>query len=337
MRKLLVLFVCAVFLLAACGGATPNEDSSAINTDASADQADKPIDLTQAPYFDFTFLIPDASSDVWPVGVCLPSNWKVASDRFSVNNSFSVVYKDEITALTFQILRHNGQTDARAYFERELRNGIMKSFDFTAVTYNNSIPYPVEDEEQYLNSITTTAFPGFEDYLSCETSSVKAFYVNKQDDITLMGEIKLFWFDKLPENDMDKGSSFGFMFMSQSPIDSWEKNEFELGMIAKSIVLLPSVLEIEGKQRRAEDEGDPAVFGKDEFELKLLQLTNGATLSPGWDTIYTKYTIGYDEETLKFYLVENIDTPSGLLPHPERPGWTIERGVMGEMFSYLEE
>ncbi|MEZ4812963.1 MAG: hypothetical protein R2883_05680 [Caldisericia bacterium] len=211
------------------------------------------------------------------------------------------------------------------YFDRVIKNDTMASSDFILETFDGPI---------------FTPFPGEEDITHSEATFASAMYTRTEsEDTEVTGEIWIYWFD-VRESETNTGASMGFVLMSESTSTDWEDNKYNLDMIRKSIFLLPSKTEIDAKMARAELDAktySKIRFTKEEIELKQLQMRKGIMPAPSWKTILNKKVPCYSDKDDSYYLVDYVETPSGLLPHPTIDGMTVDPKLPDKLFSYLKD
>lgn len=305
MRKIAVV-VLALFL-ASCGAKAPAETDNP--QDAKLDNPD---------FYTYTFITPKSDPNVYGFGVHIPDGFKINTEVYEKTGALHVASPDQKSTFSLVVVKSYPHNDAFSFMENDVIKG-SKETNFGQVT----------TEKPWM-----TPFPGEEDITHCEASFASVEFGTKIQDVDFSGQIMVNWFDATQKT----SGSVGFVFSAQSPRVDWPKMKPVFELMRQSLVWLPSGSDMQGKALRASDKNKKMEeIAQEEFDYKMLQLSNGTPHGPGWDTLFSKLAIGFDNETDKYYLVENQQTPSGLLPNPARPGMTLERNLPKKLFSYISE
>lgn len=305
MRKIAV--VALALLLASCGAQNPAE-------------TDKPQDtkLENPDFYTYTFIAPKSDPNIYGFGVHIPEGFKLNSEVYEKTGALLVTSSDQKSTFSLVVVKSYPHNDAFTFLE----NDFVK--DSKETTFGQ-----VTTEKPWM-----TPFPGEEDITHCEASFASVEFNTKIQDVDFSGQIMVNWFDATQKT----SDSVGFVFSMQSPSEDWAKMKPVFELMRKSLVWLPSGSDMLGKMLRIDDKNrNMEEVAREDFDYKMLQLSNGTSHGPGWETLFTKLTIGFDKETDKYYLVANQETPSGLLPNPARPGMTLERSLPIKLFSYVSE
>lgn len=305
MRKLILCAI--VFLLASCGQNNSNEvnkeENNAVNT---------------SNYYSYTFIAPKNDPNIFGYGLHIPDGFKMDNELYEKTGSVLLKSSDQKNTLSIVVVASYPHNDAQTFIERDVILA-EKSSEFGKVT----------TQEPWI-----TPFPGEDDVTSCEASYASVDSKRKGDGIDFVGQTKVNWYDATQK----KSGSVGFVFNMEAPKEDWEKLKPVFELVRQSFVWLPSGTNAQKQMVQAQDKKlKPEDLAYDSFDYTMLQLENGTPHGPGWETIFSKMAIGYDEKDGKFYLVKNEKTPSGLLPNPARQGMTLSRKLPKSLFSYISE
>lgn len=302
-----IAFVALALLLASCGAQAPADTDNP--QDAKLDNPD---------FYTYTFITPKSDSNAYGFGVHIPDGFKINTEVYEKTGALHVASPDQKSTFSVVAIISYPHNDAFSFMENDVIKG-NKETKFGQVT----------TEKPWM-----TPFPGEEDITHCEASFASVEFGAKIQDVDFSGQTMVNWFDATQKT----SGSVGFVFSMQSPNADWQKMKPVFEMMRKSLVWLPSGAELLGKKLRVADKNKNLdEVALEDFEYKMLQLSNGTPHGPGWETLFTKLAIAFDKETDKYYLVKNEQTPSGLLPNPARPGMTLERSLPKKLFSYISE
>jgi hypothetical protein len=305
MKKIAIVVL--TLLLASCVTQTPTD-------------SDNPTDTNlDSPYFHtYTFITPKSDSNMYGFGVQIPDGFKISTEVYEKTGSLFVASPDQKNTFSLVAIKSYPHNDALSFIENDV---ISKSKETSFGQVATEKPW-------------MTPFPGEEDITHCEASFASVEYQTNIQDVDFAGQIMVNWFDAIQKT----SGSVGFVLSIQSPRQDWPKMKPVFEFMRQSLVWLPSGSDMQSKILRLTDNKkklDEVAY--EEFDYKMLQLSNGTPHGPGWETLFAKWAIGYDNETDKYYLVANLQTPSGLLPNPARPGMTLERNLPKKLFSYVLE
>lgn len=325
MRKITLLVLIAVFITTGCGGSTGTvEPTDTVNNNVENTIVNN--EVTRQSYLTYQFIMPGENTGIWPVGVHVPEGFLVDDRSFESSGSIAIISEDDTARFQFSIITFDGNTDAFIHFDQVIKGDTMKSANFVTETHKGPVCVP---------------YPGEEDVTHCESTSVLADFTREDaDGNTFIGEVRLYWFDVRAVERERRSASMGIFMLSESAEDEWSDSQQDLDNIRKSILLLPSKQEIDGKMGRAGKKGDfetKLSFARDELEYKLMQIRAGSMPAPGWQTLFEAMVPAYGDADDSYYLVEFKDTPSGLLDHPEVSGMTVDPSLSRELFYYLKD
>jgi len=321
MRKTAIALIMILFITAGCGGANAPD-----TTDVVDDLKNETVEIQQKDYLTYQFVMPGENTGMWPVGVHVPEGFFVDDRSFESSGSIAIISEDDTARFQFSVLTFNGNTDAFVHFDQVIKGDTMKSATFVSESHKGPVYVP---------------YPGEEDITHCESTSVLADFTREDaDGNVFIGEVRLYWFDVRAVERERVSASMGIFMLSESAEDEWSDSQQALDTIRKSMLLLPSKREIDDKMGRASVEGDfetKLAFARDELEYKLMQIRGGSMPAPGWQTLLETMVPAYGDVDESFYLVEFVDTPSGLLDHPEVSGMTVDPNLSRELFYYLRD
>lgn len=305
MRKIAIVVL--TFLLVSCGSQTPKD---------SENTSDKKIDSPD--FYTYTFITPKSDPNIYGFGIQIPDGFKISTEVYEKTGSLFVSSPDQKNTFSLVAIKSYPHNDALSFVENDVVNKGKET------TFGQ-----VKTEKPWM-----TPFPGEEDITHCEASFASVEFRTRIEDIDFTGQIMVNWFDAIQKT----SGSVGFVLSMHSPKQDWPRMKPIFEFMRQSLVWLPSGSDMQGKILRLTDKKKKLdEVAHEEFDYKMLQLSNGTSHGPGWETLFAKWAIGYDRETDKYYLVANLQTPSGLLPNPARPGMTLERSLPKKLFSYVLE
>lgn len=300
--------ICLLSVLLICSCGSPNINDG---------KTDVPVKNEVKDSLPYQYMVPQSKQDEFGFGISITDEFVLSKSDYAASGNIIAESKDRASRISMEWKNIKGNSDAKTFLELEMIRNTMSGFKTSEI----------ESVEPW-----STPFPTEEDVTPCQATFASVRYKREQDGETFEGKVMVWWYDVSEEN----GKSAGLVVVEESTMGQFKNALPKLEQIRRSYLRLPSCNEMAKKAQRAKVEPEKFDFlGKADVEERLLQYSGGAQPGPAFDTLLKDFTPAYDEETAENYLVKRQETPSGLLPNPERPGMTVKPGIPGKVFSYL--
>lgn len=310
MKKLSAVILVALLALGCGSGSEPKKEMT----------ENPKVETKESNYYPITVIKSPQAKDFFGALISVPEGFSVDAQRYEESGQFILKHKDGITTFSVQLKANPGLNDAQTFMEMEVIRPNSKVFSFGK-------------KEDIAN--WSTPMPMFEDTLSADASYSTVGYDRSVEEVALTGRYFVWWFNYQDIRDEKANQSFSIVITQECKKDEWNKFSPMFDLMRKSFFRLPSRLEVFARRINSASVTNDMSVAQKITEDRLFSLENGQPMAPGWETLFGKYRIGMDKDKGDLYLVPNVQTPSGLLPHPVKSGWTIDPKLDQSLFSYI--
>lgn len=312
MKKL--SFVIAILLLASCGGTTKTDDVKDIkNPD---------VKVEESKYYPITVIKSQKEKNWFGMMLNVPDGFKLNEDLYKNSGDFVFMYKDNFATFSVKFKQNPGKNDAENFLDMEVIKQNKSAFTF---------------DQMKKSGIWTAPFPTMETTTSGEATAASVSYVRKVENVEIIGTYFVWWFVAPVENGNLRPYTFAIVITQECLKKDFDQLAPMFETMRKTMFRLPSRDEVAGMQINEKyQKMKYNSIGLISVNERLFPLQNGEPLAPMWETLLGKYVFALDRDKLQMYLVPNVKTPSGLLPHPTIDGWTVDPKLDEWLTDYLD-
>ncbi len=306
--------VIAILLLASCGGSTKK-------TDDAKDIKNPEVKVEESKFYPITVIKSPQEKSWFGLMLNVSDGFKLDEDLYKRSGDFVFMYKDNFATFSVKFKQNPGKNDAENFLDMEVVQPGKKLFTF---------------DEMKKSGLWTAPFPTMESTTSCEATAASVSYTRKIDNADVYGAYFVWWFvtqtdGVLPTN------TFAIVITQECLKKDFDELAPKFEIMRKTLFRLPSRGEVAGLKLSEKYKNLEYRFaGLANVKDRLFSLQNGEALAPMWETFIGEYVFALDKDRFQMYLVPNVKTPSGLLPHPTINGWTIDPALTDWLTDYLD-
>lgn len=312
MKKL--SFVIAILLLASCGGATKTDDVNDVkNPDAK---------IEESKYYPITVIKSPRDKNWFGMMLNVPDGFKLNEDLYKNSGDFVFMYKDSFATFSVKFKQNPGKNDAENFLDMEVIRQNKSAFTFGKMEKSG---------------LWTAPFPTMEATTSGEATAASVSYVRKVENVEIIGTYFVWWFLAPVENQSVQPNTYAIVITQECFKKDLDQLAPMFEIMRRTLFRLPSRGEITGlKMSEKYVKSEFRTVGLLNVTERLFTLQNGEPLAPMWETLIGKYVFALDRDRFQMYLIPNVKTPSGLLPHPTIDGWTVDPKLDEWLTDYLD-
>lgn len=307
--------VIAILLLASCGGSTQK-------TDDVKDIKNPEVKVEESKFYPITVIKSPQEKNWFGLMLNVPDGFKLDEDLYKRSGDFVFMYKDNFATFSVKFKQNPGKNDAENFLDMEVIKQNKSAFTFGTMEKSG---------------LWTAPFPTMESTVSGEATAASVSYVRKVENVEINGTYFVWWFVAPLQDTSIRQDTFAIVISQECLKKDFEELAPKFEIMRKTLFRLPSRGEVTGLKMSEKYKNLEYRFaGLANVTDRLFPLQNGEPLAPMWETLIGKFVFALDKDRFQMYLVPNVKTPSGLLPHPTIEGWTVDPALTDWLTDYLD-